>query len=145
MKKFWIAILFAIPLSGCESLGLGGVYSTPSRGAGDGSVEEGGDADPPTGGVADTAEAPSTTLLRQGRAQLAIGDYSSAAATLERAVRIEPDNPWPWLELANVYLVSGDLRQAQSHANRALSLAGSDQDARRAAERMLADISRRQD
>jgi len=76
-------------------------------------------------------------LLQQGRSQLAAGLYPEAAASLERAVRIEPANPWLWLELARVHLAAGDTRQAEGHARKALTLAGTDDEARRAAQRFL--------
>ena len=85
----------------------------------------------------------SAALLEQGRAQLAARDYDQAAASLERAIRIEPGNPWLWLELAKVHLASGNLPQADSHARKALSLAGHDAAASDAAEKLLHAIAAR--
>jgi len=90
---------------------------------------------------AGTASAPSAVLLQQARSHLAAAEYPEAAASLERAIRIEPGNAWLWLELARVHYASGNLQQAQAHANRALSLAGSDDAVRSAAEKLLADIA----
>ena len=81
------------------------------------------------------APSPSAVLLQQARSHLA-----EAAASLERAIRIEPNNPWLYLELARVHFASGNLQQAEAQARRAASLAGGDDTARRAAERLLADI-----
>ncbi|MDX1499192.1 MAG: tetratricopeptide repeat protein [Woeseiaceae bacterium] len=89
-----------------------------------------------------TAPGPAAVLLAQGRTQLAGGEYPAAAATLERALRIEPGDPWLWLELARVHHVSGDQRQAEAHARKAMSLAGGDRGVRDAAEKLLADIRR---
>lgn len=86
------------------------------------------------------APAPSAVLLQQARSQLAEGEYPAAAASLERAIRIEPNNPWLYLELARVHFASGNLQQARAQARRASSLAGSDDAARRAAEQLLSDI-----
>src|SRR5256885_319985 len=49
-----------------------------------------------------------------------------AAASLERALRIEPRNPRLWQELARVRLKQGDYAQAESTAARSNSWAGSD-------------------
>src|SRR5690606_5345038 len=51
------------------------------------------------------------------------GDYRAAAATLERALRIEPGAPSLWLELARVRLLEGDFGQAEQLARKAGSLA----------------------
>lgn len=83
---------------------------------------------------------PSAVLLQQARSHLAEAEYPEAAASLERAIRIEPNNPWLYLELARVHFASGNLQQAEAQARRAASLAGGDDTARRAAERLLADI-----
>ena len=90
------------------------------------------------GGRTDVPEpGPSAVLLEQGRTQYADGEYPAAAATLERAIRIEPANPWLWIELARVHLATGNGAQAEAHARKALSLAGTDDAARRAAEAVL--------
>ena len=91
-----------------------------------------------------TASAPSAVLLQQARSQMAAAEYPEAAASLERAIRIEPGNAWLWFELARVHFASGNLQQSQAHANRALSLAGSDDAVRSAADKLLADIAARQ-
>lgn len=86
------------------------------------------------------APSPSAVLMQQSRAHLALGEYPEAAASLERAIRIEPGNPWLWLELARVHYAAGDRRQAEAHARKASSLAGTDDAARRAADNLLAAI-----
>ena len=70
-----------------------------------------------------SARSPSAVLLNQSRSEVAAGDYDAARATLERAVRIAPGDPWLWLELATIHYETGDLRQAEAHARKALSLA----------------------
>src|ERR1700684_1105417 len=40
----------------------------------------------------------SRALIAQAHKQADGGDYGQAAATLERALRIEPDNPLVWIE-----------------------------------------------
>ena len=92
---------------------------------------------PDTGGS--QAASATAALLEQGRRQSADGDYDQAIASLERALRIEPANPWLWLELAQIHRSAGNERQADGHARKALSLAGSDQAAEQAARRFLGD------
>ena len=86
------------------------------------------------------APSPSAVLMQQARSHMALGEYPAAAASLERAIRIEPGNPWLWLELARVHYAAGDMRQAEAHARKASSLAGTDDAARRAADNLLAAI-----
>ncbi len=63
----------------------------------------------------------SQALLAESRAHLARGDHGQAAATLERALRIDPRQPLLWLELAEIRLAEGELAQAESLAQKALT------------------------
>src|SRR5712691_9518197 len=65
-------------------------------------------------------------LLDGARADSAAGRLANAAASLERALRIEPRNPRLWQELARLRLKQGDYAQAESTAARSNSWAGSD-------------------
>ena len=65
-------------------------------------------------------------LMDSARADAAAGRLANAAASLERALRIEPRNPRLWQELARVRLKQGDYAQAESLAARSNSWAGSD-------------------
>jgi tetratricopeptide (TPR) repeat protein len=65
-------------------------------------------------------------LLDAARADAAAGRLPNAAASLERALRIEPRNPRLWQELARVRMKQGDYAQAESTARRSNSWAGSD-------------------
>src|SRR6266853_1586199 len=65
-------------------------------------------------------------LLDGARADAAAGRLANAAASLERALRIEPRNPRLWHELARLRLKQGDYAQAESTAARSNSWAGSD-------------------
>jgi Tfp pilus assembly protein PilF len=65
-------------------------------------------------------------LMDSARTDAAAGRLAEAAATLERALRIEPRNPRLWQELARVRLQQGDFPQAESLAQRSNSWAGSD-------------------
>ena len=64
--------------------------------------------------------------MESARTDAAAGKLPSAAASLERALRIEPRNPRLWQQLARVRLQQGDYAQAESTALRSNSFAGSD-------------------
>ncbi len=66
------------------------------------------------------------SLVDGARADVAAGRLVNAAASLERALRIEPRNPRLWQELARVRLRQGDYAQAESVAARSNSWAGND-------------------
>jgi len=65
-------------------------------------------------------------LMESARADVAAGKLSTAAASIERALRIEPRNPRLWQELARVRLQQGQHVQAEEVAKRSSSFAGSD-------------------
>jgi Tfp pilus assembly protein PilF len=65
-------------------------------------------------------------LMESARADSAAGRLANAAASLERALRIEPRNPRLWQELARVRLKQGEYAQVESLAARSNSWAGSD-------------------
>ncbi|MCG6900903.1 MAG: tetratricopeptide repeat protein [Gammaproteobacteria bacterium] len=62
-------------------------------------------------------------LLQQAEQQANGGDLESAAASLERAIRIDPHNPILWYHLATVRLSQGEPSQAEQLANKSNSLA----------------------
>ena len=84
-----------------------------------------------------------TGLLEKSRTQAAAGQYPLAAASIERALRIEPGNPYLWLELAQIHLAEGNVRQAETHARKALSLVGDDEAARNMTQQVLDRIENR--
>jgi tetratricopeptide (TPR) repeat protein len=86
--------------------------------------------------------AASASLVSQAHAQAAGGDYPQAAATLERAQRIEPDNPLLWIELGRVRLSENNPAQADAMGRKALSLATGDAAAQASAWRLIADALR---
>ncbi len=83
-----------------------------------------------------------SSLVAQAHKQSASGDYGLAAATVERAMRIEPDNPLLWIELGRVRLTAGDNRQAESMGRKALAMATGDPRAQSASWRLIADALR---
>ncbi len=84
------------------------------------------------------------SLVNQAHAQAARGELPAASTTLDRAIRIEPQNPLVWLEVARLRLSEADPRQAESCARKALSLASASPVARIAAGHVLADALRAQ-
>jgi len=76
-------------------------------------------------------------LMEGARADVAAGRLANAAASLERALRIEPRNPRLWHELAQVRLKQGQFAQAASLAQRSNSWAGSDTALREANDRLI--------
>jgi Flp pilus assembly protein TadD len=62
-------------------------------------------------------------LLAQSRTARAAGNYAQANATIERALRIAPNDPSLWVELGEVELATGNAAQAATLARKALTLA----------------------
>ena len=83
-----------------------------------------------------------SALVTQAHTQAGGGDYGQAAATLERALRIEPDNPLLWIELGRVRLGENNAAQADAMGRKALALATGDAGAQAAAWRLIADSLR---
>ena len=77
------------------------------------------------------------SLMDSARGDVQAGRLANAAATLERALRIEPANPRLWQELARVRLQQGQFAQAESTALRSNSYAGSDTALRAENERII--------
>lgn len=63
-------------------------------------------------------------LLDRAQADSAAGQRETAGASLERALRIEPRNPWLWQELAQIRLAQGQYAQAITLARKSNSFAG---------------------
>lgn len=63
-------------------------------------------------------------LLDRAELDSKAGKREAAGAALERALRIEPRNPWLWLELAQVRLAEGQYAQAITLAQKSNSFAG---------------------
>lgn len=62
-------------------------------------------------------------LLDRAQADTKSGQHEAAGASLERALRIEPRNPWLWLELAQLRLDQGQYAQAITLAGKSNSFA----------------------
>jgi uncharacterized protein HemY len=72
------------------------------------------------------------------------GDLDGASSTLDRALRIEPNNPLLWIELGRLRLAENDAHQAEGCARKALVLASGDRGTQAQAGRLLADALRAQ-
>ena len=128
MKRFFLLTIF---LAGCAASPRGPADQPPAA--------------PPV-----VPEAPSVRenvaiagLMESARADAASGKLVQAAASLERALRIEPRNPRLWHELARVRVRQGDTAQAANLAARSNSFAGSDA-ALRSANQNIIDQARTQ-
>jgi Tfp pilus assembly protein PilF len=77
--------------------------------------------------------------MQSARSDAAAGRLGNAAASLERALRIEPRNPRLWQELSRVRLKQGEYAQAESVAARSNSWAGSDNTLRAENWRLIAE------
>jgi hypothetical protein len=86
--------------------------------------------------------AASAALVSQAQSQSAAGNHALAVATLERALRIEPDNPLVWIELAKVHQAEGNHARADGMGRKALALARGDARAQAAAWNVIADSFR---
>lgn len=74
---------------------------------------------------------PSDSLRAQAERQRQAGDYAGAAATLERALRIQPQDARLWNRLARVRMEQGLHSQAANLAARSNALAGDQADLKR--------------
>lgn len=93
---------------------------------------EGGAYEPPVAAAAAPAHGEAVVaLLESADRQQRSGDLTAAASTLERALRIEPRNPWLWSRLAGVRLRQGRYGMAEQLAAKSNSLAGDRRDLRR--------------
>ena len=81
---------------------------------------------PPPPPVARSENTAVAGLMETARADAAAGKLSTAAAAIERALRIEPRNPRLYQELARVRLQQTNFTQAESMATRSNFFAGSD-------------------
>lgn len=70
--------------------------------------------------------AASVALLDQSRAARERGDLMRAAAIVERALSIDPNDASLWIELAEIRFAQGDRDEAETLARKALTLAGND-------------------
>jgi tetratricopeptide (TPR) repeat protein len=82
------------------------------------------------------------SLVSQARTQAAAGNFAVAAGSIERALRIEPNNPLLWIELGRVRQAEGNYAQAENMGRKALSLATGDPRTQSSAWRLIAEALR---
>jgi len=84
-----------------------------------------------------TYHAAGEAMVEQARREVLLGNDALAGATLERALRVDGNNPWIWIELGYLRLAAGQRPAAESMARKALSLSTRDPAARAEAARLL--------
>jgi Tfp pilus assembly protein PilF len=89
-----------------------------------------------------TLGAASRALVSQAQTQMATKNYVVAASSIERALRIEPDNPLLWIELGKVRFAEGNYVQAENMARKAVSMSVNAPRAQSSAWRLIADSYR---
>jgi tetratricopeptide (TPR) repeat protein len=89
-----------------------------------------------------TLGAASRALVGQAQTQLASKNYAVAAASIERALRIEPDNPLLWIELGKVRQAEGNYQQAENMGRKAASMSVSAPKTHSAAWSLIAESLR---
>lgn len=70
-----------------------------------------------------TLGAASRALVAQAQSQAAAQNFAVAASSIERALRIEPDNPLLWIELGKIRQAEGNYAQAENMGRKAVSMA----------------------
>jgi Tfp pilus assembly protein PilF len=83
-----------------------------------------------------------SALVQQAHTQAHAGAFVPAAATIERALRIEPENPLLWIELGQIRLSENNPAQADAMGHKALALATGDPQAQASAWRLVAESYR---
>jgi len=84
------------------------------------------------------------SLVTQAHTLISQGDFDGASSTLDRALRIEPNNPLLWVELGRLRLAENSAHQAEVCGRKALVLASGDRNTQAQAGRLLADALRAQ-
>ncbi len=95
----------------------------------------------PTIPIAEPVPEASQLLLASARTLRQEGDLARAATTLERALRMAPNDPYLWHELARVRLAEEEWQQAIQLANRSRILAGDDDKLRQQNSEIIAAAS----
>jgi tetratricopeptide (TPR) repeat protein len=83
--------------------------------------------------------AAATALVAQAHRQAAGGDPQLAISSIERALRIEPDNPLLWIELGEIHETAGHFEQAGGIGHKALQLSTGDPHAQSASWHLIAE------
>lgn len=89
-------------------------------------------------------ESPTQALTDKARAQAADGHYEAAAGSLERALRITPNDPELWIELAKIRLAQGEIDEAGDLATKSRTLAIGQPGLQASSWRLLAQVREQQ-
>ncbi len=84
----------------------------------------------------------SSSLVAQAQAQRKKGDLPGATVTLERALRIEPNNPLLWIEMGRLRMDQHNFAQAEGMGRKALAMSVGDDQTQAQAWRLIADSQR---
>lgn len=148
-----VALLIALVLAGCAAQQrtsfpppegpAGPTTPTPSPGE---QPPEGTVSKPPSEMPPRTAEQASSpavlSLLGRADALARAGHMDMAAATLERALDLEPRNPFVYQQLASIKLAQGQAGQAEAMAGKSNSVAGDNPFVRADNWRLIAEARR---
>ena len=81
----------------------------------------------------------STALVSQAQSQRKRGDFPGATVSIERAMRIEPNNPLLWIEMGRLRMDQANFPQAESMGRKALSMSVGDDRTQSLAWQLIAD------
>ncbi len=77
--------------------------------------------------------------MSQAQAQRKKGDLPGASVSLERALRIEPNNPLLWIEMGRLRMDQRNYPQAENMGRKALTMAVGDDATQAAAWQLIGD------
>ncbi len=100
---------------------------------------------PPSNTRSYSLNAASRSLVNQANTQRQTKNFVQAAATLERALRIEPSNPLLWLEYGELRMDEGNYAQAENMGRKAVASASGDVRTQSRAWRLVADSLKARD
>lgn len=81
----------------------------------------------------------SRALVSQAQAQRKKGDLPGASVSLERALRIEPNNPLLWIEMGRLRMDQRNYPQAENMGRKALTMAVGDDATQASAWQLIGD------
>ncbi|MGI9330776.1 MAG: tetratricopeptide repeat protein [Gammaproteobacteria bacterium] len=136
MRNGLLIALVAITLTACAgTFKQQEAPTSPTTGSGQsGRVPDVGRAMSPAGAA----------LIEESQRQRRAGQTAQASATLERALRVEPEHPAVWQELGQLRFEQGDFAQAEQMGRKALSLSPTGSLAQSYAQQLIADAQRAQ-
>ena len=87
----------------------------------------------------------SRALVSQAQAQRQKGDLPGATVSLERALRIEPNNPLLWIEMGRLRMDQRNYAQAENMGRKALAMSVGDDRTQAAAWQLVGDSLKARD